>query len=335
MRILVIEDDEIMADGLRLMLHSVGMTADLAPTGEEALEFISSYPYDLIILDLILPGHLDGYGILEKLRQQKFSTPVLILSGLGALDSKLRSFSIGADDYLVKPFQKEELVARIHALVRRSQGLTQSLIEVGDLVINMDMRSVAVSNIPVQLTRKEYNILELLALRRGTVITKESFLNYLYNGFDEPEIKIIDVFICKLRRKLSEIGEMIIFKLSGDMVICSRILAKKNKSAKLRSLLSKHVLNSARILAAFVSASFFRTLFSCGGLFAYYRWTISRQTSFFPTFGSFSHSSNFRLCTRKLIQHPNRWKTSPPPPTTNPLARYFRWLRYGWSGSFL
>ena len=109
----------------------------------------------------------------------------------------------GADDYLIKPFHREELVARIHAIIRRSKGHSQSIIETGKIALNLDAKTVEVDGKSVHLTGKEYQMLELLSLRKGTTLTKEMFLNHLYGGMDEPELKIIDVFICKLRKKLS------------------------------------------------------------------------------------------------------------------------------------
>jgi two-component system cell cycle response regulator CtrA len=130
-------------------------------------------------------------------------TPVLILSGISEMDSKVRSFGFGADDYVTKPFHREELVARIQAVVRRSKGHSQSIIRTGKLAVNLDAKTVEVDGNRVHLTGKEYQMLELLSLRKGTTLTKEMFLNHLYGGMDEPELKIIDVFICKLRKKLS------------------------------------------------------------------------------------------------------------------------------------
>jgi len=134
----------------------------------------------------------------------KVDTPILILSGDDDTERKLKGFGFGADDYLTKPFHREELVARIHAIIRRSKGHAQSIIKTGRIAVNLDAKTVDVSGNTVHLTGKEYQMLELLSLRKGTTLTKEMFLNHLYGGMDEPELKIIDVFICKLRKKLAE-----------------------------------------------------------------------------------------------------------------------------------
>ena len=142
--------------------------------------------------------------MVRRLRAAKVQTPVLILSGRTDPTDKVRGLVGGADDYLAKPFNKAELVARIQAIVRRSKGHAESIIRTGKLVVNMDARSVDVDGKRLHVTGKEYSILELLSLRKGTTLTKEMFLDHLYGGMDEPELKIIDVFICKLRKKLVE-----------------------------------------------------------------------------------------------------------------------------------
>ncbi|MDO9525208.1 MAG: response regulator transcription factor, partial [Gemmobacter sp.] len=142
--------------------------------------------------------------VLRQLRLARIDTPILILSGADDTDSKIKGFGFGADDYLTKPFHREELVARIHAIIRRSKGHAQSMIRTGKITVNLDAKTVDVESRTVHLTGKEYQMLELLSLRKGTTLTKEMFLNHLYGGMDEPELKIIDVFICKLRKKLAE-----------------------------------------------------------------------------------------------------------------------------------
>lgn len=201
MRVLLVEDDTSMSKSIQLMLGSEGYIVDSTELGEDGLEIGKLYEYDIIILDLMLPD-MDGYHVLKTLRSSKVETPILILSGLTELDDKIKALGFGADDYLTKPFDKRELLARIQAIVRRAQGHSQSTIKTGSLSVNLDTRTVDVNGKPVHLTGKEYAILELLSLRKGSVLTKEVFLNHLYGGMDEPEVKIIDVFVCKLRKKL-------------------------------------------------------------------------------------------------------------------------------------
>jgi len=202
MRILLVEDDSSTAKSIELMLKTESFVVDSTDLGEDGLEIGKLYDYDLIILDLMLPD-IDGYEVLRRLRSARVTTPVLILSALTEPDSKVKGLGFGADDYLTKPFDKAELIARIHAIVRRSKGHSESVIRTGKLIVNLDTRTVEVNQQPLHLTGKEYGILELLSLRKGTTLTKEMFLNHLYGGMDEPELKIIDVFICKLRKKLS------------------------------------------------------------------------------------------------------------------------------------
>lgn len=207
MRILFVEDDIHAARGLSLTFRSTGAVVDQVDLGEEALELARIYDYDVVILDLILPD-IEGYEVVRRMRAARIETPVLILSGLSRPQAKVKGFSVGADDFITKPFDKAELLARMQAVVRRSKGLSQSLMRIGDMEINLDSKEVKVAGTLLHLTGKEYAILELLALRRGFVLTKEAFLNHLYGGLDEPEIKIIDVFICKLRKKLAKAGVM-------------------------------------------------------------------------------------------------------------------------------
>jgi two-component system, cell cycle response regulator CtrA len=193
MRVLLIEDEPTTAKAIEMMLATEGFNVYTTDLGEEGLDLGKLYDYDIILLDLNLPD-MHGYDVLKKLRVAKVQTPV---------DSKVRSFGFGADDYVTKPFHREELVARIHAVVRRSKGHSQSVIRTGKLSVNLDAKTVEVDGSRVHLTGKEYAMLELLSLRKGTTLTKEMFLNHLYGGMDEPELKIIDVFICKLRKKLA------------------------------------------------------------------------------------------------------------------------------------
>src|ERR687889_457563 len=202
MRVLLIEDDSATAQSIELMLKSEGFNVYTTDLGEEGVDLGKIYDYDLILLDLNLPD-MSGMDVLRTLRVGKINTPIMILSGTAEIETKVKTFSGGADDYITKPFHKDELVARIHAVVRRSKGHAQSVIRTGKLSVNLDAKTVEVDSARVHLTGKEYAMLELLSLRKGTTLTKEMFLNHLYGGMDEPELKIIDVFICKLRKKLS------------------------------------------------------------------------------------------------------------------------------------
>ncbi|MEM9013267.1 MAG: response regulator transcription factor [Pseudomonadota bacterium] len=203
MRVLLIEDDPAMSKSIERMLAKADLNVYATDLGEEGVDLAKLYDYDLILLDLNLPD-MHGYDVLRQLRVARVKTPILILSGLGDTEMKIKGFGFGADDYMTKPFNREELVARIHAIVRRSQGHAQSIIQTGPIVVNLDAKTVEVEGQPVHLTGKEYQMFELLSLRKGTTLTKEMFLNHLYGGMDEPELKIIDVFICKLRKKLAQ-----------------------------------------------------------------------------------------------------------------------------------
>ena len=205
MRTLLVEDDAASASGIALMLRSIGAVVDMTDTGQEALELARHYDYDIVVLDLGLPD-MEGYEVVRGMRLARNATPVLILSGQSAPQAKVKGLGVGADDYLSKPFDKSEFIARVHAVVRRSKGFSQPVLRVGDLQLDQDSRDVEIAGSPVQLTGKEFAILELLVLRRGMVLTKEAFLNHLYGGMDEPDMKIIDVFICKLRKKLAQAG---------------------------------------------------------------------------------------------------------------------------------
>jgi two-component system cell cycle response regulator CtrA len=200
MRVLLVEDDPTTSKSIELMLSHANLNVYSTDMGEEGIDLAKLYDYDLILLDLNLPD-MNGHEVLRQLRLARIDTPILILSGEDDTENKLKGFGFGADDYLTKPFHREELVARIHAIIRRSKGHAQSIIKTGSICVNLDAKTVEVEGTAVHLTGKEYQMLELLSLRKGTTLTKEMFLNHLYGGMDEPELKIIDVFICKLRKK--------------------------------------------------------------------------------------------------------------------------------------
>ncbi|WP_121629740.1 response regulator transcription factor CtrA [Tropicibacter alexandrii] len=203
MRILLVEDDPTTSKSIELMLSHANLNVYSTDMGEEGIDLAKLYDYDLILLDLNLPD-MNGHEVLRQLRVARIETPILILTGEDDTQSKIKGFGFGADDYMTKPFHRDELVARIHAIIRRSKGHSQSVIRTGKVSVNLDAKTVEVGGKAVHLTGKEYQMLELLSLRKGTTLTKEMFLNHLYGGMDEPELKIIDVFICKLRKKLSE-----------------------------------------------------------------------------------------------------------------------------------
>jgi two-component system cell cycle response regulator CtrA len=205
MHVLLIEDDSSVAASVELMLKPQGMQVTTVDLGERGIDLGRLPDYDIILLDLNLPD-MSGYEVLRLLRVARVTTPILILSGLGATEDKVRGLGFGADDYLTKPFHKDELVARIQAITRRSIVHVEPVIQCGDLTIKPTAQRAEIGGRPVPLTGKEYKMLELMAQRRGSTLTKEMFLNHLYGGMDEPEIKIIDVFICKLRKKLSDVS---------------------------------------------------------------------------------------------------------------------------------
>lgn len=205
MRLLIVEDEKGVAKRVQAACVSGGVNCHKAETGAEALQMLKVYDYEIIILDLMLPD-LDGFEILSRIRTIKNTTPILVLSGLSATDDKVKCLTMGADDYLTKPFSKTELMARISAIVRRTSGHSSSVITVGPLEVNVKKRSVKIFGREMSLTSKEYAILELLVLKKGSILAKETFLNHIYGGMDEPEIKIVDVFVCKLRKKMSDMS---------------------------------------------------------------------------------------------------------------------------------
>ena len=203
MRVLLIEDDAAMSKGIDLILRNKGMSVYSTTQGDEGIDLAKMYDYDIVLLDLSLPD-MNGIDVVKALRAAKVKTPILVLTGNALVESKVSAITKGADDYMTKPFHKDELIARIIAIVRRSQAQAHSVITTGQYSVNMDTQSVEVAGRRLHLTIKEYQMMELLALRKGMTISKEMFLNHLYNGMDEPEIKIIDVFICKIRKKIAD-----------------------------------------------------------------------------------------------------------------------------------
>jgi two-component system cell cycle response regulator CtrA len=205
MHILLVEDNPVAAKSIELKLTAEGHNVFVTDLGEDAIELADVYDYDVVLLDLEL-ADMTGLEVLRALRLKKIKTPVIMVTASGDVETKVLALSAGADDFITKPFHKAEMVARINAVVRRSRGHAESIIRTGDISVNLDTRSAAVGDVPIHLTPSEYKVLELLSLRKNSVLTKEMCLNHLYNGLKEPEVKIIDVFICKLRKKLAAVA---------------------------------------------------------------------------------------------------------------------------------
>ena len=205
MRILVVEPVGPSHQALAHHLRSEGVIVDQTDRGQEAVDLARHYDYDVVLADLVLPD-MDGYDLVRSIRAARIDTPVILQAEHARPQARVKAFGIGADDFISKPCDHHELFARMQAIVRRNKGYSQPSLRCGPLQLNLDSRDVLVSGQPIRLTGKEYAILELLVLRKGMVLTKEMFLNHLYGGMDEPEAKIIDVFICKLRRKLADVG---------------------------------------------------------------------------------------------------------------------------------
>lgn len=203
MRVLLVEDDKFMAQMIAALLVKKNFKVTTAHNSEDALENLKSYQFDAVLLDLRL-NEASGLDVLAAAREMGVEYPILILSGDLDTDTKVRALSAGADDYITKPFKIEELSARILAVVRRTNGHVLPCIEVGPLKLQIDQKLVHVHDKPLNLTRKEYEVLEALVLRSGRTLSKDTILSLLYGGLDEPSPKIIDVFVCKLRKKLSE-----------------------------------------------------------------------------------------------------------------------------------
>ena len=207
MRVLLIEDEPLTAKSLKHGLTQRGIVCDQESLGQQGINIAKLFDYVAIILDLMLPD-VDGYEVLLRLRAAKVKVPVIILSGLNTADHITKGLNLGADDYMTKPFNIDELVARIHSVVRRSQPNIQTSVKVGDLVVNFDTKIVQCGDKSIRLTDKESQVLELLITRRGTVLAKDVFINHIYTPHgkeDKANPKNVDVFICKLRNKLKDL----------------------------------------------------------------------------------------------------------------------------------
>jgi two-component system OmpR family response regulator len=201
MRVLVVEDEPDLAHGLARALREENFAVDVSLDGEDALLRASDVAYDAIVLDVMLP-HRDGWSVLEALRQRGRQMPVLVLTARDAVEDRVRGLNLGADDYLVKPFALSELVARLRALLRRAAGRSSAVLTVGQVTIDTAARRVTRSGAPVDLTAREYAILELLADRQGHVLTRTVIWEHLYSDDADLVSNAVDVHIASLRRKL-------------------------------------------------------------------------------------------------------------------------------------
>lgn len=201
MRILVIEDSRRLRQALEAGLRRTGFAVDMAPEGNEGYRLARSGEYDVIVLDLMLPG-MEGLEILRRLRAERVDSHVLILTAKDRVDQRVTGLTAGADDYLVKPFAFDELVARLHALTRRRHGIKNPEISIGPLTVNVAARTVSRDGEPVLLTAREYALLEYLAMRRGQVVTRSEIEDRIYDGRVEPASNVVDSAVCNLRKKI-------------------------------------------------------------------------------------------------------------------------------------
>lgn len=202
MRILLVEPNADVAATFESWFKTEGFNVITTDLGEDAVDLGKLYDYDCIVLEMNLVD-MSGYEVIRSLRMAKMHTPIIVCSGLAGVEDKVRALGFGADDYVTKPVHKDELVARIVSVVRRSCGFASPQITAGPLTIDLGRKTVSIDGAQVHLTGKEYQMIELLGLRKGATVTKDSMLNHMYGGMDEPELKIIDVYICKLRKKLA------------------------------------------------------------------------------------------------------------------------------------
>lgn len=205
MKILSLEDDPTTAKTLKIMLTHAGMDVFQVDLGEDAIELAKTYDYDLLLFDMDLPD-MKGYEALREIRAAGVHTPAMALTGNDSTETKLKFYGFGGDDFLSKPFHREELIARIRAHVRRYRGQMIEEIITGDMCVNLRTQKVEINGSAVHLTSREYKILELMSQNKGRTLTKEVIRGHIYKGEEEPELKLIDVFICKLRKKLAAAG---------------------------------------------------------------------------------------------------------------------------------
>jgi two-component system cell cycle response regulator CtrA len=205
MRVLLIEDNVARAKTLDAYFIAQGIAAERTDTGEEALELVRHYDFDLLIVNLALSA-LEGSAVIRRIRAAGRTTPILALSTMRNPRARVEAFTAGADDVVDQQVDPAELLARIRAIVRRSRGHSQSSLQIGAVTLNLELHTVVANGVSLSLTGKEFALLQLLMLRKNIVMTKDAILTQLYGGMDEPELKIIDVFVCKIRKKLAAVG---------------------------------------------------------------------------------------------------------------------------------
>ncbi len=201
MKVLVIEDEKKIASFVRKGLEAHGFVVDLSPSGDEGYILATTRPYDVLVLDIMLPG-VDGLSILRRLRDQRVSLPVILLTARSELNERLEGLNLGADDYLTKPFHMEELVARIHAVARRAAGTSQSILTLADLTMNLLTREVRRADRPIELTTREFSLLEHLMRAPGRVLTRVEICERVWDYHFDPGTNLVDVYIQRLRKKV-------------------------------------------------------------------------------------------------------------------------------------
>lgn len=208
MRILIVEDDPVLADGLTRSLRGADYAVDCAGTGADADHVLATQPYDLVILDVGLPG-IDGFEVLRRLRRRGSAVPVLVLTARDALTDRVKGLDLGADDYMVKPFDLPELEARVRALIRRGQSGGASALTHGPLVVDTAGRRATLAGEALELSARELGVLEVLMMRSGRVVNKEQLAEQLYGWDEEVGANAIEVYVHRLRRKLEPAGVVI------------------------------------------------------------------------------------------------------------------------------
>lgn len=215
MKILVVEDEKKIASFLRKGLEAQGFTVETASDGDEGFVLATTRPYDAAILDIMLPGK-DGLSILRNLRDRKLPLPVILLTARSELNERLEGLNLGADDYLTKPFHIEELIARLHAVTRRASGNSRSLLRVSDLTMNLLTREVSRSGEAIELTAREFSLLEHLMRSPGRVLTRIEICERVWEYNFDPGTNLVDVYIQRLRKKVDgNSGEKLIETIRG------------------------------------------------------------------------------------------------------------------------